>query len=544
MQNQVLEIIESCEWYGSHFLIVSENVFSPLLYYSYFGSLIPSLLIGLFVYLSNRNKIQNKLLFVMVLSFAFWILLNLITWATEFPQMTMFAWSILNIVEPFIYFSAFYFVYTMIFDKDFSNLQKIIFSTPLLVTILLSSTKYNLIGFDLTNCDRAAVEGVSAVYGYSIDVIYLLLILGFFVYFLFTNKNIIEKKKSALIVFGTLAFLFSFYMGNILEYFTDNWYIGQYGLFGAPIFVGFLAYSMVKYKTFNTKMFGTQVLVIALWIMILSMLFVRHIESVKYVVFATLILVTAFGYQLIKSVNLVETQKQNLQKANTQQESLMRFINHQVKGFLTRSRLIFDALKNDEYGTLTPEAKKLVNVGFDTNTQAVQMVKSLLDASNLQDGTVTYQHVNFDFRALVSDIVGQLKSTAEAKGLTLNTQVDSSKEMMVNGDLTHLAQAVRNLIENGIQYTNAGAINVSLNVEDKKVIFKVTDTGMGLTEEDKKVLFQQGGRGEEAQKRNVNSTGYGLYITYKIIKDHQGHIKAISAGRDKGSTFEVKLPLV
>jgi two-component system sensor histidine kinase/response regulator len=249
---------------------------------------------------------------------------------------------------------------------------------------------------------------------------------------------------------------------------------------------------------------------------------------------------------LVKSVaaEIEQLDKSFSKKPTTQQESLMRFINHQVKGFLTRSRLIFDALKNDEYGKLSPEAKKLVDVGFDTNTQAVQMVKSLLDASNLEDGTVNYQHVNFDFRALVSDILGQLKPVAESKGLKLNSEIDPTKEMMVNGDLTHLAQAVRNLIENAIQYTNAGAVTVSMSVLDKKVLFKVSDTGMGLSEEDKKVLFRQGGRGEEAQRRNVNSTGYGLYITYKIVKDHGGTMKATSAGRDKGSTFEFVLSLV
>jgi signal transduction histidine kinase len=78
--------------------------------------------------------------------------------------------------------------------------------------------------------------------------------------------------------------------------------------------------------------------------------------------------------------------------------------------------------------------------------------------------------------------------------------------------------------------------------ENKNIIFRVEDTGIGLTEEDKKVLFRQGGRGEEAQRRNVNSTGYGLYIVYQIVKDHKGQVRASSAGRDKGSAFEFKLP--
>lgn len=544
MNDSISEIIKSCEWYSSSFLVLSDNVFSPLLYYSYFGSLIPSLVVALFVFFSGYKKLPNKLLLLMTLAFSGWIFFNLVTWATEFPNMTMFAWSFLIILEPLVYFFAFYFVYVMIFEKDFSPLQKFIFTSPLLVTFIFTPTKFGLIGYDLSNCDRAAIEGVVASYGYVIEFLYIILILGFFGYFLKINKDSVQRKRAILVNVGIVLFLLSFSAGNILEVFTENWYIGQYGLFGAPVFVAFLAYSMVKYKTFNTKIIGAQALVFGLWILVLSMLFVRNIENMKYVIWGTLILMIVFGYYLIKSVKQIEQQKAMLEKANAQQESLMRFINHQVKGFLTRSRTIFDALKTGDYGQMTPEAQKLVDVGFDTNTQAVQMVRSLLDAANLHEGTVSYQKVNFDFRALVSDIVGQLKPVAEGKGIQLNVNVDPTKEMMVNGDLTHLAQAVRNLIENSIQYTGAGAVTVSLMVEHKKIVFRVEDTGLGLSDEDKKVLFTQGGRGEDAKKRNVNSTGYGLYITAQIVKDHKGSISADSKGRDKGSTFEIKLPLV
>jgi signal transduction histidine kinase len=541
MENSISEIIQSCEWYGSQFLIISENVFSPLLYYSYFGSLIPSVLIALFVFLSGPKKISNKLLLMMILSFSGWIFFNLVTWATELPSMTMFAWSFLIILEPLVYFFALYFVYTMIFEKDFSFGQKLLFASPLLVTFLLTPTKFGLLGYDLSNCDRAAIEGIVATYGYAIEFVYILLIMGFFGYFLMITKDAVLRKKAALITTGIVLFLLSFSAGNILEVFTENWLIGQYGLFGAPIFVGFLAYSMVKYKTFNTKILGTQVLVVGLWVAVLSMLFVRNIENVRYVVLGTLLLVTIFGYQLIRSVLQIEQQKVSLQKANEQQQSLMRFINHQVKGFFTRSRIIFDSLKNGEYGKLPPEAAELVQVGFDTNTEGVQMVKSLLDAANLHDGTVQYKKVRLDFRALVSDIAGQVREMATGKGLTFD--VVATDPAFIFGDLTHLAQAVRNLIENAIQYTEKGVVSVTLRVQSGNAVLAVSDSGLGLTPEDRARLFKQGGRGEEATRRNVNSTGYGLYITKQIVKAHNGTIEVASAGRDKGSTFTISIPL-
>lgn len=542
MESQISEIIAACEWYGSSFLVLSDNVFSPLLYYSYFGSLIPSILIALFVFFSGRKHLANRLLLLMVASFSGWIFFNLVTWATELPAMTMFAWSFLIILEPLVYFFALYFVYVMIFEKDFSFWQKALFASPLFITFLLTPTKFGLLGYDLSNCDRAAIEGIIATYGYALEFVYILLIVGFFGYFWLKTKDGIARRRATLVTIGVVLFLLSFSAGNILEVFTENWLIGQYGLFGAPIFVGFLAYSMVKYKTFNIKVLGSHVLVIALWVLVLSMFFVRSIENMKYVIAGTLVLVTIFGFQLIRSVKQLEQQKVRLQKANDQQQSLMRFINHQVKGFFNRTRIIFDALRSNEYGELPPQARELVETGFATDTEAINMVRSLLDAANLHDGTVEFKKIPLDFRALVSDITGQVQDVAKTKGLTLT--VEAKDEARVFGDLTHLAQAVRNIIENAIQYTERGVVQVVLNTQQGNAVLTVTDTGLGLTQDDMRRLFTQGGRGEEAKRRNVNSTGYGLYITKKIVSAHGGTVTVASPGRDKGSTFTIMIPLM
>jgi signal transduction histidine kinase len=298
---------------------------------------------------------------------------------------------------------------------------------------------------------------------------------------------------------------------------------------------------MVKYKTFNTKVLGTQVLVVALWVLVLSMLFVRNIENMKYVIIGTLILVTIFGFQLMKSVKELELQKVRLQKANEQQQALMRFINHQVKGFFNRTRIIFDALRSNEYGEIPAPARELVETGFATDTEAIDMVRSLLDAANLHDGTVEFKKIPLDLRALVSDITSQVQDVAKTKGLTLN--IEAKEDVRIFGDLTHIAQAVRNIIENSIQYTERGVVQVVLKAENKQAVLRVTDTGLGLTQDDMKRLFTQGGRGEEAKRRNVNSTGYGLYITKKILVAHGGDVTVSSPGRDKGSTFTITLPL-
>ena len=73
-----------------------------------------------------------------------------------------------------------------------------------------------------------------------------------------------------LITLGVVLFLLSFVSGNIIGSFTENWTVAQIGLFSMPIFVFFLAYAVIKFKTFNIKLMGTQVLVFALSFLVLA----------------------------------------------------------------------------------------------------------------------------------------------------------------------------------------------------------------------------------------------------------------------------------
>ena len=100
----------------------------------------------------------------------------------------------------------------------------------------------------------------------------------------------------------------------------------------------------------------------------------------------------------------------------------------------------------------------------------------------------------------------------------------------------------RNLIDNSVNYTPSGSIDVSLKKENNKFIFAVKDTGIGINDEDKKRLFTEGGHGKDSQKVNVHSTGYGLYIAKNIVEAHGGTIRAEADGASKGSTFIVEFP--
>ncbi len=550
MTPEILTAIKNCAWAPSPNLLFSENVYGPLIYYSHFLAFAPALFLGAFLFLSGRKHLSNILLFLVTLVFSTWIFADLVLWTSAIPSYVMFFWAVEIITEPFIYFFSFYFFYTFAFRRDLPLTQKILFVIPLIPTLLFAPTTYALLGFDLSNCDRAAVEGPLASYGYLIEFLYTISIVISAIIAIKTSEKGAARKKILLLSLGVVAFLLSFSIGNIVEVFTENWSIGQYGLIGAPIFVAFLTFLIVRYQEFNARLIGAQVLVLSLGMLIASMLFVRDGENIKVIISLTLILLWFLGTMLVRGVKKeiearehIEKLAEELKTANEQQSVLIHFVTHQIKGFFTMSRNIFSLMLENTFGELNPGMKKMVQQGFDNTTKGVSTVQEILNAANLKKGTVQMKMISFDARALVDEILAELKPRVDEKKLQMST-VLSSGPLVVVGDRFQLHEVYKNLVDNAIRYTPQGKITVTLEKQSNAVHFSVTDSGVGLSEDDKKRLFTEGGRGKDSLKVNVDSTGFGLFIAKGIVDAHKGHIWAESEGPGKGSTFAVELPLV
>lgn len=550
MTPEIINLIQACAWAPSQFLIFSANVYANLIYYSHLGAIIPVILIVLLVFIYGRKEFPNILLVITAFFFSLWVFSDLVLWATEFPAYTMFFWALEIISEPLVYFFSFYFFYTYVFKRDFSTFKKILFSIPLLPTLVFASTRLGLLGYDISNCDRAAVEGVLATYGYAVEILYTLLIIVFAVYALKKASDAISRRKVVLLSLGIVLFLLSFSIGNILEVFSLDWGIGQYGLFGAPVFVAFLAYLIVQYKAFNVRLMGAQALVAGLWLSVMSLLFIRNISDVRTVTAVTLIFVLVAGILLVRGVKReiasrehIEKLAQNLETANKGQENLIHIINHQIKGYLATARNIFAELsQSTDYGQMPEASLPLLTKGFEEMGEGVDYVQGILKSNSAQSGTLSYDMKPVDLKAIISNLVSKQKVDAEQAGLSFESNI-ADDDYSVIGDAIMLEEMFKNLITNAIRYNNPnGSIAVTLSHPDNKILFTVKDTGLGITEEDQKKLYTSGGMGKDSMKHNANASGYGLAFVKPVVEKHQGKIW-YETEVGKGTTFFVELPI-
>lgn len=532
--------ILSCNWDTTRFLIFSQNVFDPLVYYSHLLPLVSALFLGLFVYLQNRKNIINKLFLILTICFSIWVYFDLILWATEKPVYSMFFWSSMIYFEYALFAVSIYLLHYFLFKKNISKFLNMLFVLLFIPIIIFANTEHNLISYILTDCERGVIEGALWTYVYLLELFFIALSIIFGLIFLKNEKEIRIKSQGFLFTVGIIAFQFIFFAGNLTLLSNLDWQYEQYKLFGIIFFLLILIFLIVKFKTFNIKIIGAQALVWIMVILIGAQFLLSKSDVNKILNAITLVFVSIAGYYLVRSVKQVDIQREQLAQANQNQESLLHFITHQIKAYMTKSRNIFDGMLQGDYGDITPKIKEMAKYGFDSETRGVETVQAILRASDLKSGRTEFNTEKTNISALVAEVIEFRKDIADQKNLDLTFDIEPN--ILIQVDPIQLKEVFKNIISNAIIYTQKGSVHVILKREMGKIRFAIIDTGFGLTAEDKLKLFQEGGKSTDSLSVNVESTGYGLYIAKQIVQKHGGTIGAKSEGRGKGSEFFVLLP--
>ena len=151
------------------------------------------------------------------------------------------------------------------------------------------------------------------------------------------------------------------------------------------------------------------------------------------------------------------------------------------------------------------------------------------------------ENVSFDIDELVKRVDILMKHELKNSLTYLNVQMKAPEDTTINGDINSLVQVINNMISNAIQSYN-GKIeqNIDLILEKQKnnLVISVKDYGCGLSEKVKEKLFK-----EMITTKGKNGTGLGLYMSYSTIKAHFNGDITFESEINKGTTFNIILPL-
>ncbi|MDI9641245.1 ATP-binding protein [Kamptonema cortianum] len=162
----------------------------------------------------------------------------------------------------------------------------------------------------------------------------------------------------------------------------------------------------------------------------------------------------------------------------------------------------------------------------------------LLTLSVAESGGVTKSEV--DAAEIVKGVVLQLQSKAEQKGLDL--RYSGAQSALASLNENQFSQIVLNLVDNAINYTSAGEVIVSTELEGGELLFRVTDTGIGISSEHLPRIFERFYRVDKGRSRATGGTGLGLSIVRHLAEAHGGRV-SVESELNKGSAFTVTLPV-
>jgi signal transduction histidine kinase len=519
-----------------------------LLFYSYVPIVIIAVILSCFVFIKSKNKLLSGSLLSFCVVFSLWIIAALIQWTAVEISTNMWAWQVVGLFEIIMYLMAVHFFIVFVRRRSLHFSLYLVGLLLALPVIILIPTKSSVVFFDVYNCE-AHYNFFFTSYIYAVEILCILFVTFFGIKeYLSLKKDTSFRKQISLITIATISLLSIFTLTSIWGEATYFFSVNLIGPFGMVAFLVLMTYMIVKYNTFHIKLVATQALVVGTAVLIGARLFYSTTTTGFILSAATLIFFLVSGVFLVRSVKReieqrerIENLAKELGEANEHQASLIHFIAHQVKSFLTKSRYIFGELDEGTYGELKPEVKAVVKQGLAFNTDGVNMVQNVLHAANIKTGKVIYEKKPLDFKAVVEKVIETQRKSAEDRGLALSAHLEAG-DYTLEGDADQLSHAVQNLIDNAIKYTPRGEITVALRKNDSMFRLSIKDSGIGISEKDKEHIFTEGGRGENSQKVNADSTGYGLYIVKGIVEAHGGKVWYESEGEGKGTTFFVEVP--
>ncbi len=220
-------------------------------------------------------------------------------------------------------------------------------------------------------------------------------------------------------------------------------------------------------------------------------------------------------------------------------KSFIANVSHELKTPMTTIGGFIDGILD---GTIEPEKQSYyLGIVSDEVKRLSRLVQSMLSMSRLESGEFVLKPELFDISELLCSIVISQEQRIEQKGINI-IGLDRIENISVNADKDLVHQAVYNLVDNAIKFTeDGGSITFDLKTENKKTTLSIINTGKGIPKKEMPFIFERFYKVDKSRSASKNSTGLGLYIVKTIITAHGGNV-TVSSKEDEYTAFKIILP--
>ncbi len=234
---------------------------------------------------------------------------------------------------------------------------------------------------------------------------------------------------------------------------------------------------------------------------------------------------------------------ENAIRANRSKDQFLAMISHELRTPLTSIIGYAEILNKTVAGKLSEkEALMLQSIAISGRTQ-LTLINDVLDLSKLEAGKFEIVDEQYELSPLLREISETFTHRAAESGVqfTVNERFEPTHQLV--GDSVRISQVLMNLLSNAVKFTEEGNITleVDLDREQERLLFRVRDTGMGMSPEALDRLFKPFEQADSSITRKYGGTGLGLNISWNLV-EMMGGVISVESQLGKGSCFMVSLP--
>ena len=195
------------------------------------------------------------------------------------------------------------------------------------------------------------------------------------------------------------------------------------------------------------------------------------------------------------------------------------------------------ALKNEMPARVQDYLRKIKQSG----EHLLGIINDILDFSKIESGKMDIEAVPFTLLSVIDNVVNLLSQKVDDKGLELLCWLDPDIPQTLVGDPLRIGQVLINMANNAVKFTQHGEVRIAISVAHTsgaavELLFRVTDTGIGLSEEQIGRLFQSFAQGDSSTTRQYGGTGLGLAISKSLAQAMGGRV-GVESVPGQGSSF-------
>ncbi len=252
--------------------------------------------------------------------------------------------------------------------------------------------------------------------------------------------------------------------------------------------------------------------------------------------------------EIIKERKKIEKEliaaKEKAELSDKLKSSFLTNMSHEIRTPMNAIVGLSELLKDKSFSE--EDKTDFINLIVSNSNSLLGLIDDILDISKIESNQLNIVMKNCEIYTALNELYQRFNKEIKAREkshLHFHLSVDAKvKDLTFETDVIRLKQALSKLLDNAIKFTDSGHITLGANLEEKRIVFFVEDTGIGLSEDKKKIIFELFRKVEDNKLRLYRGTGLGLSLSQSLVKILGGEIM-VESEINKGSRFYFSLPL-